>query len=147
MAGIGGGELASAVSRSGGFGFIGAGHSPISFAQEQLPLARGEAVGLGFIAWRLEELDRAEALQAIDQVQVVWFAFGRRIGEWTRAAKKGGKIVFVLVTSVEEAEATKGFGADVLVVQGITTLCVLLLISSATDKMGLSRFRGRWTWL
>jgi nitronate monooxygenase len=139
MAGVAGGELASAVSRSGGFGFIGAGHDPISTVQQQLQFVRDETVGLGFLAWRLEELDTADALGVIDKAEVVWFAFGKRVGEWTRAAKDKGKTVFVLVTSVEEAKAANSFGADVLVVQGMSTVGVCC--SMAADKI-TSRFRG-----
>jgi nitronate monooxygenase len=118
MAGVSGGQLAAAVSRAGGFGLIGAGHSPVSFVREQFPLAEDERVGVGFIAWRVEELDQAGALEVIDKAKVVWFSFGRRIGELTRVAKERGKVVFVQVTSVEEAKEAKGFGADVLAVQG-----------------------------
>ena len=53
MAFAGGGQLAAAVSRSGGLGLIGGGYGDPAWLEEQFAAARGHAVGVGFITWSL----------------------------------------------------------------------------------------------
>ncbi|PQM44039.1 hypothetical protein C1Y40_05803 [Mycobacterium talmoniae] len=53
MAGVGGGELAAAVSAAGGLGLIGGGYGDETWLRHQFALADGAPVGCGFITWAL----------------------------------------------------------------------------------------------
>lgn len=87
-------------------------------------------IGVGLIAWKLEEQDISRAYDMIDvaltnRVKAIWFSFGRRIGTWIQHVRQWDELhdqnttVFVLVSSLHEAEmASKDWGADVLVAQG-----------------------------
>lgn len=55
MAFAAGGQLAAAVSRSGGLGLIGGGYGDPTWLHEQFEAARGAAVGVGFITWSLRK--------------------------------------------------------------------------------------------
>ena len=55
MAFAGGGLLAAAVSRAGGLGLIGGGYGDPAWLEEQFAAARGQRVGVGFIAWSLRK--------------------------------------------------------------------------------------------
>ncbi len=53
MAFAGGGALAAAVSRAGGFGLIGGGYGDPAWLEAQFEAAAGARVGVGFITWSL----------------------------------------------------------------------------------------------
>ena len=63
MALVTGGRLAAAVSRAGALGFVGGayagtlGNEPD--LRQELALAAGERVGVGFITWALEKMPEA----------------------------------------------------------------------------------------
>ena len=55
MAFAGGGQLAAAVSRSGGLGLIGGGYGDPAWLEQQFEAAHGHSVGVGFITWSLRK--------------------------------------------------------------------------------------------
>jgi nitronate monooxygenase len=55
MAFAGGGMLAAAVTQAGGLGLIGGGYGDPAWLEEQFAAARGQRVGVGFIAWSLRK--------------------------------------------------------------------------------------------
>jgi len=55
MAFAGGGALAAAVSRAGGFGLVGGGYGDPAWLEDQFAAAGGERVGVGFITWSLRK--------------------------------------------------------------------------------------------
>ena len=53
MAFAGGGTLATAVSRTGGLGWIGGGYGDPGWLEEQFDVAGNVRVGVGFVTWSL----------------------------------------------------------------------------------------------
>lgn len=118
MAGIAGGALAAAVTRAGGLGFIGGGYGDATWVDEQLDVAAGVEVGVGFITWALA--DRVAVVgRVLDRgVRWLWLSFGDP-SVFVRAAHgRGGAVVICQVTSVAEARRVVDAGADVVVAQG-----------------------------
>lgn len=88
-------------------------------------------VGAGYLGWMLDEGGRTvDALRvALEQrVCSIWLSFGNDLGRWVEYIRQYDEkrteahrtLVWVLVNSVGEAEvATRSWGADVLVVQGM----------------------------
>ena len=93
-------------------------------------------IGVGFICWMLdakEELGKQIIDIALESnVRALWFSFGKDIFRWityarTSPAKKEQPLIFVQVTSVEEALlAANQWKADVIVAQGPCLLSVLM---------------------
>ncbi|KAK7679463.1 hypothetical protein QCA50_017517 [Cerrena zonata] len=133
--------LATEVTLGGGLGFLTADYGDVQALRQSLADARGllkiEAtgnlpIGVGFLTWKLEEHhDSSRAYDMIDaalsnKVKAIWFSFGRHIHTWIQRVRQWDKLhlqdtkVFVLVSSLQEAKvASKDWGADVLVAQGI----------------------------
>ncbi|KAK4046463.1 hypothetical protein OIV83_006055 [Microbotryomycetes sp. JL201] len=99
MAGAAGGVLAANVTRAGAFGFIAAGHTPISHLKAQVGLARQTLglgpteplpLGIGLLFWRLESTHgdpstADEFLQYIVnecQPKAIWLSFGQDLKRW-----------------------------------------------------------------
>ncbi|KAF9003920.1 2-nitropropane dioxygenase [Cyathus striatus] len=137
MGGIAMSELASAVTASGGFGFIVSAPSKdtkleIAKARDSLGIKPGYPIpiGVGFIGWVLDKTeitDDPRIPSVLEEKPVaVWFSFGVNLRKYidfvrTYDAKRDHKtIIFVIVNSVEEAlRAANEWKVDVLVVQGI----------------------------
>ncbi|TFK51682.1 2-nitropropane dioxygenase [Heliocybe sulcata] len=141
MAGASGGALAGAVGQGGGFGFLQAGYNGAEKLKEELETARSTlkvsslehaAIGVGFIAWILEEGGPSSfdllKVPLQNRVKAIWLAFGNDLGRWVsyirdydRQRADGHKtIIFVQLSSVEEAlTAANDWKVDVLVAQGI----------------------------
>lgn len=121
MAGIGGGRLASAVSRAGGLGFIGGGYVQREWLIEQLALCEGQPFGVGFIQWALEEALRQQpdllhlVLQARPQAVLLSFGSLGAVGDRVREA---GVVLVAQVQTVAQARAAVAAGAQVVVAQG-----------------------------
>jgi nitronate monooxygenase len=117
MGGAAGGKLAAHVTQAGGFGFIGGGYfTPDQITKEfdQVREILGVndssrvEVGMGFLAWKLTELDGGIATSSLDDVnsrpkayacidialrcrpRAIWLAFGadRELVQWAQAIKK-----------------------------------------------------------
>jgi nitronate monooxygenase len=114
---VSGGALARAVSEAGGLGLIGAGYGDAQWIDEQLRLAGGARVGIGFITWSLakrpELLDRALAHKPC----AVMLSFGDPLPFADKIRAAGAK----LVCQVQDLETTREAlraKPDVLVAQG-----------------------------
>ncbi|KZW02420.1 inosine monophosphate dehydrogenase [Exidia glandulosa HHB12029] len=131
MAGCAGGALAAAVSKAGGFGFIGIAMPSNEYIDAQLDIARKALgvesgrlpIGMGFLGWWLESVADGETYiqRAAPQVQVVWLSFGRDLRKWydvARAADASVKIA-VVVNTAAEALTAASWGADILIAQGV----------------------------
>ncbi|KAF9266681.1 inosine monophosphate dehydrogenase [Marasmius fiardii PR-910] len=133
------GELASVVSRAGGFGFIGAEFMSSHDLKQNLNLARRKLdlkendpvpIGVGLIGWILDITEASDDPRLISILEekpaAIWFAFGKSdLGKYiaqTReydAKREHKTLVFVMVHSVEDAlRAANEWKADVIVVQG-----------------------------
>jgi len=130
-----GGELAAKVAQSGGFGFIPAGDASVDELKKEVQTfkdivkpspSQQVPVGVGFLAWYLEAGHRDLLVAALDlKVKAVFFAFSDHMGHWIHFVRgydhaTGRRtIIFIVVHSAEHATAAAGFGADVVVAQGI----------------------------
>ncbi|KAG7093409.1 hypothetical protein E1B28_007091 [Marasmius oreades] len=133
------GELASAVTGAGGFGFIGAEFMSSHDLKQNLKLARKNLslkeddpipVGVGLIGWILDitEISDDPRITAIleEKPAAVWFAFGTDLGRYIAqvreydSKRKHKTLVFAMVHSVEDAiQAANEWKVDVIVVEGI----------------------------
>lgn len=142
LAGAGGGALAAAVTKAGGFGFIAAGYSglaktlptQIKIAREAFSIPENSSakvpIGVGFITWEVDSIKRNPPTDSsrwpaldyvIDQhVSAIWFSFGnaKALIEHTRQRSPDTKI-FVQIQNVNDAiVAAREWKADVIVAQG-----------------------------
>jgi nitronate monooxygenase len=115
MAGVAGGALASAVSRSGGLGFVGGGYGDIGSLDRQMALAEGARVGVGLINWAMAPGALDAALHY--QLPAVWLSFGDS-SPYVAAVRDSGALLVCQVFTVADAVAMAEAGADVIVVQG-----------------------------
>ncbi|KIY64832.1 2-nitropropane dioxygenase [Cylindrobasidium torrendii FP15055 ss-10] len=129
-------ELLNVLTRSGAFGFMGAGYMTAPTLSKHLQRIRqvmgiGSSlplpIGIGYICWQLEQStaevtpDPCITAGLKEGVRAVWLAFGEHIGRYVKQVRSVSPktYIFVLVNSVEEAvRATYEYKADVLVVQG-----------------------------
>ncbi|KAL0954153.1 hypothetical protein HGRIS_005290 [Hohenbuehelia grisea] len=131
-------DLAAAISKAGGFGFVAAGFDSSADMVNQIrairdkvgsPPAAAAQTGVGLLGWILDRTESSTdpRIPAIldERPKAIWFAFGDDLGPHivkVRAyeADKGHKtLVFVIVNTVIEAQrAAEEWRADVLVVQG-----------------------------
>jgi len=121
MAMAAGGALAAAVTRAGGLGFIGGGYCDADWIHAQMAEAGNEAVGCGFITWKLAEAE-AEAPGLFDAVlarrpAAVFLSFGD-CTEFAARAQQAGVPVFAQVQTLADARAAVAAGADVVIAQG-----------------------------
>ncbi len=117
MAQISGGELAAAVSSSGGLGLIGGGYGDSAWLQREFGLADGARVGCGFITWSLarapELLDETLAWQPA----AVMLSFGD-LQPFAERVHAAGIPVLAQVQTLEHARRALDSGAEILVAQG-----------------------------
>ncbi|KAH6918794.1 2-nitropropane dioxygenase [Coprinopsis sp. MPI-PUGE-AT-0042] len=133
------GKLASAVSKEGGFGMIGAGFLSSQDIRENFKVARdtlnvepGAAVpiGIGCIGWILDMTEASDDPRLVTILEekpvAIWLAFGLDLGKYVSqiraydAQRDHKTIIFVMVNSVEDAlKAQNEWKVDVIVVQGI----------------------------
>lgn len=140
MAYTSGGALAAQVTMGGGFGFLGSGSDDIAKFKSEVNLARDLLkvdsqsplpIGIGYLGWILDQLDGRGSAEdflsvALDNnVRAVWFAYGTDLNKWIQYIRDnehypGGTMIFVQVTSVEEAlVAINDWKVDVVVAQGV----------------------------
>ncbi|MEO6988006.1 MAG: nitronate monooxygenase [Aquihabitans sp.] len=117
MDGTAGGELAAAVSDGGGLGMIGGGYADPDWLRREIALAGEARVGIGFIAFALDE--RPDTLQlALDADPVaIQLSFGDPRPH-ARRIKDHGTLLICQVQSDEEIDRALEAGADVLIAQG-----------------------------
>jgi nitronate monooxygenase len=96
-------------------GFVGGGYGDLRWIDEQLTLAAGRRVGVGVIAWTLD--DQLLAALVDRGVREVWLSFGDPASH-VRVLHDAGSIAICQVQSVDEAVDARAAGADVIVAQG-----------------------------
>ncbi|KAI0788826.1 2-nitropropane dioxygenase [Abortiporus biennis] len=145
MAFAGGPKVACEVTKGGGFGFTAADSQALG---KQLSTARAYLnlepnavlpIGVGYLTWKLEQVDEKEAHKMLDvsldsKVQAVWLAFGTQIGRWIEYIRKATAVtsrstetnyeyvpkIFVQINSLDEAlVAINDWKVDAIVAQGI----------------------------
>lgn len=110
-------RLATAVTRAGGLGILGAGYGDADWLNAQFTAAGGARIGVGFIAWKLAERpDLLDLVLARDPAAVV-LSFGdpSPFADRIQAAKVP---LFNQINDLEEARRAIDIGAEVLVAQG-----------------------------
>jgi len=115
MAAVAGGALAKAVTESGGLGILGGGYGDEGWIAHEMDIIGDIRVGIGFITWNMADgiLDVALAHEPV----AVWLSFGDP-SPHIPAIHASGAVAICQVTSVAEAVAAAGAGADVIVAQG-----------------------------
>ncbi len=117
MAFAGGGALAAAVTRAGGFGLIGGGYGDPTWLEEQFKAAGGTRVGVGFITWSLRMSPSLLTDVLKHRPAAVMLSFGdpRPFVDEIRAA---GALVICQCQDMEHVEDAIDVRADVVVAQG-----------------------------
>jgi nitronate monooxygenase len=110
-------RLATAVTRAGGLGVLGAGYGDADWLDAQFTIAEPVRVGVGFIAWKLAE--RPELLDLVlardPAALVLSFGDPTPFADRIHAAKVP---LFNQVNDLDEARRAIDIGAEVLVAQG-----------------------------
>jgi len=117
MANAAGGGLAAAVSRAGGFGFIGGGYGDREWIANEFLKVGNQPVGCGFITWTLEKDSRPldETLEL--NPAAIFLSFGDP-EPYVERIKKSGALLICQVQTVKDARHAIDVGADVIVAQG-----------------------------
>ena len=120
MAGAAAGELAAAVSRSGGLGMIGVGGAATpEWIREQCKIAgsAGRPFGVGLLAWLLaDHPDQLDAVLAA-RPALVSVSYGP-YPRYLPALREAGVTVATQAGTVAEAQAAEQAGVDVIVARG-----------------------------
>ena len=117
MGGVSGGKLATAVSRAGGLGLIGAGYDDAAWIEREFAAADGAAIGIGFITWHLaRHPDRLQAALA-HRPAAVMLSFGDP-APFVPAIRDAGAKLILQVQTLADARAAAALGADLVVAQG-----------------------------
>jgi nitronate monooxygenase len=117
MGGVSGGKLATAVSRAGGLGLIGAGYDDGAWIEREFAAADGAAIGIGFITWHLaRHPDRLRVALARRPVAVM-LSFGDP-APFVPSIRDAGARLILQVQTLADARAAAALGADVVVAQG-----------------------------
>jgi nitronate monooxygenase len=117
MAFAGGGQLAAAVTRSGGLGLIGGGYGDPTWLEEQFAAAGGSSVGVGFITWSLRKSPSLLTDVLKHRPAAVMLSFGdpRPFVDEIRAA--GAKLI-CQCQDMEHVMDAVDVGAQAVVAQG-----------------------------
>lgn len=117
MGAVAGGRLAAAVTRAGGFGFVGPGYHDSAWIDRELDAAEGARVGVGFITWHLAR-DPARLTRALARKPAaIMLSFGDA-GPFVDEIRRAGAALFVQVQTLQAAREALALGADVIVAQG-----------------------------
>lgn len=117
MAFVGGGKLASAVTKAGGLGLIGGGYGDADWLSEQFHAAGNTQVGCGFITWSL-----ANAPHLLDQALEhrpagIFLSFSDPAPFAPKISAAGAQLI-CQVQSIEDANCAIDAGANIIVAQG-----------------------------
>lgn len=121
MALVAGGRLAAAVSAGGGLGLVGGGYAGLLGGEpdleQELGLAAGARIGVGFITWALAQRPEALEVALRHRPALVFLSFGdpRPFGQRIREA---GAELACQVQSLKEVGPALEAGATVIVAQG-----------------------------
>lgn len=121
MALVTGGRLAAAVSRAGALGFVGGAYAGTLGNEpdlgQELALAAGERVGVGFITWALEKMPQALDLALEFSPPYVFLSFGDP-RPFAGRIQAGGAALFSQVQSMRQVDQAIDAGAVAIVAQG-----------------------------
>lgn len=117
MAGVSGGELAAAVSRAGGLGFIGTGYMEEDWLRGELAKAGNEKIGAGFITWVLAQKPHLLPLALDHAPKAIFLSFGE-IEPFAPQVKERGIPLIAQVQTLAQAKRAAKAGADFIVAQG-----------------------------
>lgn len=117
MALAAGGDLAAAVSHAGGLGLIGGAYGDPAWLETEFGKAGTARVGVGFITWKIAQ--HPEVLeQALErEPAAVFLSFGD-IAPYVDRVHAAGVPLIAQVTTLADAQAACGAGAQVIVAQG-----------------------------
>jgi nitronate monooxygenase len=141
MAGISGGSLATAVSRAGGFGFIGGGYGDRAWLVRELDVAGDVGVGIGFISWSLAKTPDLLSVALDRRPRAIFLSFGD-IEPFANKIAKASVPLIAQVQTVEDAKAAVDQGAAVIVAQGTEagghggSRATMALVPSIIDAIG-----------
>lgn len=114
---VSGGALASAVSRAGGLGLIGAGYGDPEWIRREFQLAEGARVGIGFITWSLDKQPELLDLALDYEPCAVMLSFGDPRPYAAKIHERGAKLICQVQSLAIARQALKA-EPDVLVAQG-----------------------------
>lgn len=117
MAFAGGGQLAAAVSRSGGLGLIGGGYGDPAWLEEQFEAAHGHSVGVGFITWSLRKSPSLLTDVLKHEPTAVMLSFGDPSPFAAEIRATGAKLI-CQCQDMEHVIAAVDVGADAVIAQG-----------------------------
>jgi nitronate monooxygenase len=117
MGAISGGRLAAAVTRAGGFGFVGPGYHDQEWIERELDAAEGERVGVGFITWHLARDPQRLTATLARRPAAIMLSFGDA-APFVDEIRRAGVLLLVQVQTLRAAREALALGADVLVAQG-----------------------------
>jgi nitronate monooxygenase len=117
MAQAAGAELAQAVTRAGGLGFLGGGYSDADWIDAQAAQLDGPPVGIGFITWKLA--NNPEVLtRAIERAPAAVFLSFGDIAPFEAEVHAAKLPLIAQVQTLADAQAAADAGADMIVAQG-----------------------------
>jgi nitronate monooxygenase len=114
---VSGGELAAAVSASGGFGIIGGGYADPDWLEREFTAAGNRPVGCGFITWALAERPASLDLALSYHPAAIMLSFGDA-APFLPKIKKAGALAICQVQHLAQAGTVLMEGADIIVAQG-----------------------------
>ena len=117
MAFAAGGALAAAVSRAGGLGLIGGGYGDPAWLEEQLTVAAGTSVGVGFITWSLHRTPSLLTEVLKHQPRAVMLSFGDP-RPFAHEIKDAGATLICQCQNMDHVKDAVEAGADIVVAQG-----------------------------
>ncbi|MBB5791809.1 NAD(P)H-dependent flavin oxidoreductase [Jiangella mangrovi] len=119
MGGSSGGALASAVSRAGGLGILGAATGDRRWLDREAPILAASAPGLpwgvGFLTWGIDASAVDHALSY--GPSAIMLSFGDPT-PYAARIRQAGALLILQVTDLEEARQALDLGTDVIVAQG-----------------------------
>ena len=116
-------RLTMAVTKAGGYGFLGGGYGDEAWLKQELALLapatreRGRSFGVGFITWSLARKPHLLDVALEHGPGAVWLSFGDPAPFAQRIKATGAKLVCQVQTEAM-AKAALDVGADILVAQG-----------------------------
>ncbi len=117
MAFAAGGDLASAVTKAGGLGFIGGGYGDAVWINQEFKAAGNTPVGCGFITWSLA--NQPELLtDALEKHPKAIFLSFENPAPFVAEIKDAGVPLICQVQSLKDAKHAIASGADIIVAQG-----------------------------
>lgn len=117
MALAAGGELASVVTGAGALGLIGGAYGDQKWMDVEFAKAGSAKIGVGFITWKLDQQPHVLEQALEREPAAVFLSFGN-VAPYVDQVKAAGAVFIAQVTTLADAQAACGAGADIVVAQG-----------------------------